>query len=44
MTENYFITIISFNEKSNKYDEQQFHDTKHGIARIFLTYKPKRGY
>ncbi len=40
----YFITIISFNEKSKKFYKQEFEDTKEGISRIIMTYKPKKGY
>lgn len=42
--EKYYITIISYNEDSNKFEEVQSQDTKLGIARIFLTFKPKRGF
>lgn len=41
----YFITIISFNEKSKKFDKQEFlEEDKKGISRIIMTFKPKKGY
>lgn len=41
----YFITIHSFNEKTGTFYEQQIQaDSKQDIARVFLTFKPKRGY
>lgn len=41
----FFITIHSYNENSKKFDEKQIEvESKTQLARVILTYEPKRGY
>jgi len=45
MKEHYFLTITSYSVKHNNFQKDQF-DTpnKHEIARLLITYTPKKGY